>query len=1000
MTQQLKIDTDGMSEVEYSEVKDESSLLSEKEFLSQLNEGQRQAASHINGPCLVIAGPGTGKTHMLTSRIVYLMKYKNVSPSNILAVTFTDKAAEEMEIRVDQGMELGYEEVELCTFHGLCDRILRERGFEIGIDPGYQIMSKSDQFAFLKQRIFSFSLNYFRPLGNPTKFIDFLSSYFSRLKDEDISVEQYRQWVESKLATLAQLTEEDQEDIYKHQELAKVYGEYQEVLMQNNKLDFNDLIFYTLKLLRERPSVLRDYQNQWTHIMIDEFQDTNFIQSQLMYTLARKHKNIMVVGDDDQSIYRFRGASVSNILQFESAFDDCKKVVLNENYRSHQNILDLSYTSIQKNNPDRLEAKENISKKLESKRDDIFLNPTIEVVKNTYGEEESKNIVSLILKNRSLGYAYKDMAILIRSSTSCEMITSTFDEFDIPYYVANKKGMFEESIVKDIMCAIRVVVNPYDDISLFRVLKMKYWNIAMEDILSYMNEQSKECNSLWSKLDQLENQKNIKQFFHELIEYSKEHSVLEVVYMFVEKCYFNISDEDNISEQNEQDIQLISKFLSLIKNFIDENKSDSIKDFLEYLDLIIETSDIPSSEVSLVDDDVVSILTMHSSKGLEFPVVFVPHLVSGRFPTRNRKEPFSIPSELIKEILPEGDYHVEEERRLFYVACTRAKDSLYLSYSESYNRASKRKRKPSIFINEVMEQSSNIIKFLENTNIEEISQDSAQDEISTSEKNKQINNNILKVSYSQLDTFKSCPKKYQYRYIYNIPQKPSAALSFGTTIHSTLNKFYDLVQKYQQSQNQMVIIDSLKEDLPPLNIETLHAMYEESWVPYGYDSKAHMNARKQRGAEMLKNYYETFKDFFGTPLYLEKSFNLILGKYRITGRFDRVDSVNNDSDTVEIFDYKTGKNRSQKEVDKDLQLSIYAMAAKDVYNKNVEKLSLYFLDENLKVETTRDEKQLEKAKQNIIETLDEMNLSKFEAKPDTVKCGFCDFKNICESAKL
>lgn len=971
-----------------------------EETFARLNEAQKEAVFHTEGPCLVIAGAGTGKTSVLTSRIVNLLKEGYAGADEILAVTFTDKAAEEMRERVDRMMELGYEEVCIATFHGLCEKILRERGFEIGIDPQFKILAKHEQYAFLKRNLFKLPLDYYRPLGNPTKFIDLLLSYFSRLKDEDIDPEGYAKWVEDSMKDVKE-DDENYEEMMKHQELSQVYTAYQQSLIEQNSLDFNDLISYTIRLLRIRKSVLNEYRNRFKYIMVDEFQDTNYVQSVLMYLLAAEHRNIMVVGDDDQAIYRFRGASVSNILQFEEQFEDAKKVVLTENYRSRFEILDLAYRSIQFNNPDRLEVKANISKELKACSDvnDKKIEDSVTFLHAPIGDDEVHTVTSEIIRLiESEQYSPGDMALLLRSNAGMEPFVQAFEKRGIPFKVCTQQSLFDQSVIKNLLSVLRVASNPYNDIAWFRVLKMEEWGISMEALLSFLHELDNESASIWpniSKLETTDKKFDVAKVFGELMDYSREHNVGEVLHHFVHEIELFQTLQAEDTQQSYEAISHVSQFFEILKQFTETHQDDSIADFLTYIDILQETRDIPATNIDLADDDSVSLLTIHSSKGLEFPVVFVPHLVNGKFPTYRRSDPLSIPDELVKEILPEGDYHLQEERRLFYVACTRAKEKLYLSWSETYSATSKRKRKRSSFIEEILSEEKDRL----------VAADKAEKSVETNESAKlqkeivKKQDSMLKVNYSQLQCFENCPRQFEYRYMLKIPQRPSAALSFGSTLHNTLNKFYKLVSQHQASEKQPALFETA-DDVPlqALSLETLLAMYEESWIPYGYESRGHMETRKIKGREILEQYYETFKDYFGKPLYLEKSFSLPVGKYRITGRIDRVDSLDSKDQIVEIFDYKTGRTKTQKDVDKDLQLSIYAMAAKNVFGKEVAKLSLYFLNDNEKIETIRGPEQIEEAQDKIIQLVEDINTMEFEPKPDKIKCKYCDYCSICDAA--
>jgi len=287
----------------------------------KLNKEQIDAIKFGKGSLLIIAGAGTGKTAVVSERIKYLILGEHAKPSEILALTFTEKAAREMEERVDIGLPYGYTQMWIMTFHSFCERILKREALHIGLDPRYKLMSEANAIQLLRKNLFKLDLNYFRPLGNPNKFISGMLQHFSRLQDEDVSPADYVSWVKRQNDKKAndKLSEEEKIEKEKYQELARVYKVYDELKVKEGLMDFGDLIIKTLKLFRDRPNILLEYQKQFKYILVDEFQDTNYAQNELTKLLAGKNGNINVVGDDDQSIYRFRGAAVSNIIQFRKS---------------------------------------------------------------------------------------------------------------------------------------------------------------------------------------------------------------------------------------------------------------------------------------------------------------------------------------------------------------------------------------------------------------------------------------------------------------------------------------------------------------------------------------------------------------------------------------------------------------------------------------------------------------------------------------------------------
>lgn len=931
----------------------------------ELNSEQKKAVNHDNGPLLIIAGAGTGKTRVITSRILQLIKSGKAKSSEILALTFTEKAANEMVERIDEEMPLSYDELCVKTFHAFSDQVLREAGLEIGIDPGYKILSQVEQWFFFKKNLFEFELDYYRPLGNPNRFIYAILGHFSKLKDELIKPEEYIAYAEN----LTKVPDLDPEEIKKTLEISKAYKKYQELLLANNYLDFGDLSFYANELFEKRKSCLKKYQDRFKYILVDEFQDTNYAQFQLILKLAREHKNICVVGDDDQSIYKWRGASLSNILQFEKYFPESEKVVLLENYRSNQGILDAAYGLIQNNNPDRLEVKVGINKKLVAKVDGDDEN-SVQVHHFPDFIQESSFVAEQIKKlHDEQGVNFGEFAILVRANHLTHPFIDELKYLGIPYQVRNPKGLFSLEEIKDLLAVIKVIANPHDDIALLRVLKMGVFELPMNEILKLLNDTKHE-----HLFDLLKPAEKIHGIIANLIEFSRDKSVGIVVNEFLRKSGLL---EWLIENEKFEELENINEFAKQVTKFEKNNEDKSAKDFVNYLNLLEEANASFEGE-NFADRDSVQVLTAHGGKGLEFEYVFIVNAVNQRFPGSKRSEPFEIPEELTKEIYPEGDFHLQEERRLFYVAMTRAKKKLFITYSDQYE--GNKKWKVSTFVSEVLGEGKR----------PSLRPDVFVDHAATPnalEKLKEFKSphkpifdlppfKSTKVSYSQFDTFKLCPLKYNYRYLMKVPVLESHAANFGNSVHKTLNEFYK------------ILTDGGRE----VNPDLMKELYEKNWIPYGYESKAHESARKEKGLEVLKTFYEKNSKPWVIPAYLEQSFNLKVGKYWISGRIDRIDKL--PDGTFEVIDYKTGAIHENLNLNKDLQLSIYAMACRDILKIKVSKLSLYFLEDNQKIATGRTDEQLSGVTDEILNLIKEMEKSKFSPTPGFY-CQFCDFRLIC-----
>lgn len=987
------------------------------DLLERLNEEQKKAVTHKNGPLLIVAGAGTGKTTVITRRIAWLIAEKHAKADEILALTFTDKAAGEMEERVDQLLPYGYVDLWISTFHAFCERVLRDYALDIGVPTDFKMMNDIEAQLLVRKHMDQFDLDYYQPRGNPTKFLSALLRHFSRAKDEDITPLQYVEFAQNAAldtdksdhgtTTRKNRSRANVEEINEAERLAEVanaYATYERLLRENSAVDFGDLITLTIKLLRERPSVRKKFQQQFKYILVDEFQDTNTAQYDLLKLLVNDEQNITVVGDDDQSIYRFRGASISNILTFKKEFANSTDVVLTQNYRSAQEILDTSYDFIQLNNPDRLEAQmngdsalaETISKKLTAQSKDAEIKhlhvPTV--------EDEGIMVAKTILdvKDRQEDLAWKDFAILVRANDHAENFMSALDRAGIPYHFLASKGLFFRAEIVDVLSYLRLLDNYHEARAVWRVLNFPQWRLTPRDQSQLMQFITRKAASAF---DAVLNARTVPGLSEEAAKtcarvsaFVEKHARAAqstkpsqlILTILQDTGYFEylskFSQESELKAREQ--LQNIESLLKIASQFEQSTDDPSLNAFISEIDITLasgESGDLPQSTQDT--PDAVNVMTVHAAKGLEFEHVFIGNLVDKRFPSIGRKDPIELPDALLKEILPEGDFHLQEERRLFYVAMTRAKSGLYFVSAEDYGGA--RKKKLSRFL---LEANIATDKELAPTPTGEVRFASEKPEESTEQKLPLPKT----LSFTQIKAFETCPYQYRFAHLLKVPVPGRATFSFGKTIHAALQEFFKRVQSRQGAQQQGLFGASEQQSTEPPSLNELLEIYEDRWIDDWYESAAQKKEYKENGRRILKEFYNSHNGTFPTPTYLEKGFVLRVGDYGVRGFIDRVDP---EGDGLEIIDYKTGNPpKDNKRVDKD-QLQLYAIAAEDVLKEKPVKLTFWYLENNTKITFEPDREAQTKLQEKIQRTAKKIEQSDFKATPG-MQCQYCDFKNICD----
>ena len=608
-------------------------------ILEGLNDKQKEAVLHKNGPLLVLAGAGSGKTRVLTTSIANLIKNEGVDPRNILAITFTNKAANEMKDRIASllGMDVGH--LWIGTFHSICARILRMNIEKIGYSSNFTIYDTNDQRTLIKEIINDLG---YKDEISPRDAQNIISS----LKNKSISPNEFLKI----------------DSFYRnHNEYYEIYRLYEKRKYEYNSLDFDDLIEKVLDIFKKDQQVLEYYQKKFEYVFVDEYQDTNASQYGLIKYFGGYHNNVIVVGDADQSIYSFRGADISNILNFEKDFNDARVIKLEQNYRSTSNILNTANSLIINN----IERKDkNLWTSNDTGDEVIYKNNSVE-------SEEGKFVVDEIKKLVNLGYAYSDIAVLYRTNAQSRPFEEILMKYLIDYKVIGGLKFYDRKEIKDLVSYLKVIVNPKDDVALKRIINEPKRGIGdksveqMGKIASDNNISILELitNPTYEQLLTDRLKKLACKFYNplkEIFENDLKYTITDLINEVLDKSGYLKVLESSYSVEDRARIDNINEFISAASEYEENNPDDTIYDYLENLSLISEL------EKTEDKDNSVTLMTMHAAKGLEFPIVFVVGMDEGLFPG--------------KRSIDEGN--VEEERRLFYVAITRAREKLYLTSSE------------------------------------------------------------------------------------------------------------------------------------------------------------------------------------------------------------------------------------------------------------------------------------------------------------------------------
>lgn len=966
-------------------------------LLDGLNDRQRTAVAHGAGPLLIVAGAGTGKTQVLTRRIAWLIATKRARPEEILGLTFTDKAAAEMEARVDERVPYGFTGATMSTFHAFCDRLVREHAIELGITAQLRVEQPAEILVFLRERLFELGLSRYLPLGAPDAHLAALVHVFDRARDEDVSPEAYLAFAEGLAAAAGDAAGRDRAAA--ELEKARAYGVYQRLLLEHGRVDFGSQISLALRLLRERPHVRREVQSRYRWILVDEFQDTNHVQFELVKLLAgsgpdeRGTGNLTVVGDDDQSIYRFRGAKVENLLGFLDAFPSAQVVLLQTNYRSGQGILDVAHRAIQFNNPERLEAKHpaRFDKRLVAARE-----VSAEVVHHAFatGADEVDAVADEIADAIASGRRRpSDVAILARAHSHLEPFALGLRARGVPFQRRSSRGLYARPEVMLCLNLLRTLADPDDGPAAYGVLGDPLFGVEPLDLL-HLNAAANRTKRGLLRVARAAGAappegmsgtsvEALRRFFSlwdALADQATRRRTSEVLYAFVtESGLLGQLSQDESPEAAER-VQNLNKLFGIVQRVGPLLRGDRVPEFMVHLDLLIEAGDDPQAAVSDTDEEAVQLLTAHNAKGLEFGAVYMVNLVEQRFPMRIRSDSLPFPPELSHGSGDPRADHEREERRLFFVGLTRARDRLVLTSAEDYG--GKRTAKLSKFVVEALNLPAPPKTRRKATPEEGIHRFAPAAEAPAPEARPLADDEPLSLSHGQIDDYLTCPLKYRYAHVVQVPLATDPQAMYGIAIHHA-------IRVYLQHRLKGL----------PIEERDVIAAFDGAWSSEGFYSIEHEELRQNEGREALRRFVAREAASGRLPLAVEMEFRFAANRDVVRGRWDRIDET---PDGIVLVDYKTGEVADQAKADerakdslKDEQLGLYALAYRETRRQEPARVQLHFVGSGLVGSADVEPKHYDLALDRIQRASSGIRRAVFPPDPDQRKCGYCPYARFC-----
>jgi superfamily I DNA/RNA helicase/RecB family exonuclease len=965
----------------------------------ELDEHQREAIEHVNGPVLVIAGAGTGKTTVLTKRIAHLVREGHARPDEILAVTYTKNAAQEMRQRVEEELRgTNLSGLQLATFHEYCNTLLINNGKKFGV------LDEKDLWIYLRRRIRELNLNYFVKAASLGKFFDDLLTFFRHCHDELVSPEKYEEYVqklergELAVPRVSRSKEadrlSDEEVIGRCREISGVFTTVERMLVEDGLGTFSHMITNAYQLLQQDSELAS--RSKARFILVDEFQDVNFAQVKVLQKLAGEERNVFAVGDPDQAIYRFRGASSAAFVLFQRHFPGANLIKLEKNRRSLSPVLNCAFALISKN-PNVFDSRHGStpayqrSVLISAREEESALagnrlpSAPVEVVPLDAKDTEAGELITKLIDiRRKSRCKWSDCAVLYRTHVNRDQLAAELARQGIPFTIENMDVM-DTPEARDLFACLGAVVSDADGASLFRLAALPQFAVGPGKI---------NPDTLRSGIKALPRDAGTTAMASVLTQIEGGPAVLETVRR-------TRADIARINAKGRAAVDILVRNFSLNRDsrplkavlaFVSEwekksiTKTGELGELLDYLEYFREAGGV--IPLSSNDEDAVRLMTAHSAKGLEFPHVFIIRANSNSFPASYKEPLIEFPRELHDPgSIAQGDdkeLNQQEERRLFYVAMTRARDSLTIYAKKGTGKTDPT---PAGFLRDLLKDSS-LRRWLLQGVPRGFQTDmfaEAAAPVTMTRTNEWLAmppaaDLHSRLSASAVQTYETCPLQFKLEREWRIPNEVPAAMQYGAVIHRILRAHYDSVRLERPIADED-LIQFFRDDLAQAGIQDhyQHELYEN------------------QGVQQLRDFLAAFRrNPVPKVLHTEEFFNVKFGDVTVAGRIDRIDQV--EDGRVIITDYKTGRAQSQEDSDESLQLSIYALAAREKWGYHADRLALYNLEGNSEMVTRRSDLELEAAKCRVMEVSANVAAGKFDPKP-SFNCRFCAYRSLCPATE-